>query len=69
MLLNLGPTCADGVPGVEKIEIASGAILRRVAKTVMYVLWNAHYCLLLRLLKWYSSSTRLEDRSYAGEWN
>jgi len=35
MLLNLGPTRADGIPGVEKIEIATGATLKHVANTVI----------------------------------
>ena len=46
ILLNLGPTRADGVPGVEKIETVTGATLRQVAKTLMYVPWKViivHY--------------------------
>ncbi|KAI5824480.1 DHS-like NAD/FAD-binding domain-containing protein [Schizophyllum commune Tattone D] len=35
LLLNVGPTRADGLPGVEKIEIASGAILRDVVRLVL----------------------------------
>lgn len=35
MLLNVGPTRADGVPGVEKIDIASGMVIRDVARAVM----------------------------------
>ena len=35
LLLNVGPTRADGLLGVEKIEIASGAILRDVVRLVL----------------------------------
>ena len=35
LLLNLGPTRADGLQGIEKIEIASGAVMRDVAKAVL----------------------------------
>ena len=36
-LLNLGPTRADGLPGVEKLDVASGAVMRSVAKIVASV--------------------------------
>lgn len=36
MLLNVGPTRADGIPGVEKIDIASGIVMREVARAIMY---------------------------------
>ena len=36
MLLNVGPTRADNVSGVEKIDISSGTIMPDVARTVMY---------------------------------
>lgn len=36
MLLNVGPTRADGIPGVEKIDMASGMIMREVARAIMY---------------------------------
>ncbi|KIM44686.1 hypothetical protein M413DRAFT_25129 [Hebeloma cylindrosporum] len=35
MLLNVGPTRADGLPGVEKIDVPSGAVMRQVAKEVI----------------------------------
>ncbi|OBZ73820.1 NAD-dependent protein deacetylase SIR4, partial [Grifola frondosa] len=35
LLLNVGPTRADGLPGVEKLEIPSGLIMREVAKEVL----------------------------------
>lgn len=35
MLLNVGPSRADGVPGVVKIDMASGTIFKDVAKAVM----------------------------------
>jgi NAD-dependent deacetylase sirtuin 4 len=38
MLLNVGPTRADGLPGVEKIDVPSGAVMRQVAREVMLVL-------------------------------
>lgn len=37
LLLNVGPSRADGHPGVEKIDIASGTIMRDVVKAVVYV--------------------------------
>jgi hypothetical protein len=36
MLLNVGPTRADGLPGLVKLDVRSGAILRDVARAVMY---------------------------------
>ncbi|PPQ69834.1 hypothetical protein CVT26_014212 [Gymnopilus dilepis] len=35
MLLNVGPTRADGLPGVEKIDVQAGLIMRDVAKNVV----------------------------------
>lgn len=37
LMINLGPSRADGVPGVEKLEVASGAIMTDVVKAVMQV--------------------------------
>ena len=37
LVLNVGPTRADGHVGIEKIDIPSGTILTDVAKGVMYV--------------------------------
>jgi hypothetical protein len=37
ILLNLGPTRADLLPNIEKINMASGAILVDVASLVMWV--------------------------------
>ncbi|PPQ98937.1 hypothetical protein CVT24_003564 [Panaeolus cyanescens] len=37
MLLNLGPTRADSLPEVIKLEVATGAIMRRVASSVIGV--------------------------------
>ena len=37
-MLNLGPSRADGLPGVEKIEVASRAVLRDAAREVAYVM-------------------------------
>jgi NAD-dependent deacetylase sirtuin 4 len=36
-LLNLGPTRADGLAGIEKLDIATGAVMRSVAKIVASV--------------------------------
>ncbi|KAK7685667.1 hypothetical protein QCA50_011011 [Cerrena zonata] len=33
--LNVGPTRADGLPGVEKIELESGKVLREVVRTLL----------------------------------
>ncbi|EIW79427.1 DHS-like NAD/FAD-binding domain-containing protein [Coniophora puteana RWD-64-598 SS2] len=35
LMLNVGPTRADDLPGVEKIEIASGLVMRDVVKNVL----------------------------------
>ncbi|KAI0079358.1 DHS-like NAD/FAD-binding domain-containing protein [Panus rudis PR-1116 ss-1] len=35
LMLNVGPTRADGLPGLEKIEIPSGTILRDVVRAVL----------------------------------
>lgn len=35
MLLNIGPTRADGMPSVEKLDVPSGAVMRDVARAVM----------------------------------
>jgi NAD-dependent SIR2 family protein deacetylase len=37
MLINVGPTRADDLPGVHKVEIATSEIIRQVARAVMYV--------------------------------
>ena len=37
MLLNVGPSRADTLPGVEKIDMPSGSIMREVANAVMCV--------------------------------
>lgn len=31
----MGPTRADGLPGVEKIELESGKVLREVVRTLL----------------------------------
>jgi len=35
MLLNVGPTRADGMPGVDKIEIESGVVMPEVVRTLI----------------------------------
>ncbi|KII87334.1 hypothetical protein PLICRDRAFT_42959 [Plicaturopsis crispa FD-325 SS-3] len=35
LLLNVGPTRADGLAGIEKIDVPSGSIIREVVKTVL----------------------------------
>jgi NADH:ubiquinone oxidoreductase subunit 2 (subunit N) len=37
MLLNVGPSRADALSGVEKIDMPSGSVMREVARAVMYV--------------------------------
>jgi len=44
MLLNVGPSRADGLPGVEKIDMYSGAIIRDVVRAVVYVLSSLPIC-------------------------
>lgn len=38
MLLNVGPTRADNVTGVQKIEHPTGSVLPDVVKSVLYVI-------------------------------
>lgn len=35
MLLNIGPTRADGIQEIQKLNIASGVVLREVAKEII----------------------------------
>jgi hypothetical protein len=37
MMLNVGPTRADDLPGINKIELPTGLVMRDVAKSIMYV--------------------------------
>lgn len=37
-MLNVGPTRADDLLGVTKIELPTGLVMRDVAKAVMYVI-------------------------------
>ena len=37
MMLNVGPTRADSLPGVTKIELPTGLIMRDVVRAVLYV--------------------------------
>ena len=60
MLLNVGPTRADGLPGLVKLDVRSGAILGDVARAVMYGLENL-YCVISHLfiffnIQWCSSA-------------
>ncbi|KAH9832604.1 DHS-like NAD/FAD-binding domain-containing protein [Rhodofomes roseus] len=41
LLLNLGPTRADGLQGLEKIDIASGVVMRDVVKAVLGAGWTS----------------------------
>ncbi len=43
MLLNVGPTRADQLLGVETIEIPAGTVMRDVVKAVLYVLGPCLY--------------------------
>jgi NAD-dependent deacetylase sirtuin 4 len=36
MLLNIGPTRVDGMQEIQKLNIASGIVLREVAKEIMF---------------------------------
>jgi hypothetical protein len=38
LLVNIGPTRVDDLPGIQKVEIPTGKIIRQVARAVMYVL-------------------------------
>ena len=35
LLLNVGPTRADPLPGIEKIEVASGLVMRDVVRSIL----------------------------------
>lgn len=35
LLLNVGPTRGDGLPGVEKIEIPASYVMRGVVRTIL----------------------------------
>ena len=37
MLLNIGPTRVDGIQEIQKLNIASGVVLREVTKEIMFV--------------------------------
>ncbi len=37
LMLNVGPTRADTIPGLEKIEVQSGFVLRDVVKRLAFV--------------------------------
>lgn len=37
LMLNVGPTRADNLPGLEKIEIPSGKVMRDVVRAVLCV--------------------------------
>jgi hypothetical protein len=44
LLLNVGPTRADGISGVEKIDIASGIVLPDVVKNILCMLPLSNAC-------------------------
>lgn len=37
ILLNVGPSRADALAGVEKIDMPSGSVMREAARAIMYV--------------------------------
>jgi NAD+-dependent protein deacetylase sirtuin 4 len=37
MLLNVGPSRADTLPGIEKIDMPSGSVMNEAAKAIMWV--------------------------------
>lgn len=43
LLLNVGPTRADGLPGLVKLGVRSGAILGDVTRAVMYRFKNLYH--------------------------
>ena len=45
LLLNVGPTRADGLPGLVKLGVRSGAILGDVTRAVMYRFKNLYIVL------------------------
>ena len=61
LLLNVGPTRADGLPGLVKLGVRSGAVLGDVTRAVMYrfkILFHVIFRMLIYLFffKWCSST-------------
>lgn len=57
MLLNIGPTRADGLSGLVKLDVRSGAILRDVVKAVTYGFSSIScYRTLIFFFQWYSGA-------------
>jgi hypothetical protein len=41
LIVNLGPTRAEGMPGIEKLEVSTGTVMRDVVHTVLCVVHRA----------------------------
>jgi NAD+-dependent protein deacetylase sirtuin 4 len=50
LMLNVGPTRADGLPGLEKIEVRSGEVMREVVRNVLCV--AVPICRCASLVRW-----------------
>ena len=63
LLLNVGPTRADGLPGLVKLGVRSGAILGDVTRTVMYRFKKFTSCYILGAQKkfFFSGARARED--------
>jgi NAD-dependent deacetylase sirtuin 4 len=59
LLLNVGPTRADGLPGLVKLGVRSGAILGDVARAVMYKF--KILCYFRMLIYFFFSGARAQD--------
>ena len=53
MLLNIGPTRADGLSGLVKLDVRSGAILRDVVRAVTYEFSSISCYRTLIYFQWY----------------
>ena len=62
LLLNVGPTRADGLPGLVKLGVRSGAILGDVTRAVMYRFKKKIISYYFRILIYFFfSGTRAQD--------
>ena len=62
LLLNVGPTRADGLPGLVKLGVRSGAVLGDVTRAVMYrfkILFHVIFRMLIYLFS--SSGARAQE--------
>ena len=61
LLLNVGPTRADGLPGLVKLSVRSGAILGDVTRAVMYGSKNLYRVILRCSFIFFSGSQAQDD--------